>query len=149
MRNRKKKEIIIPCGVNIVMPIALTFGIYLVLHGHLTPGGGFQGGVILGGALAIFYLGYGRDVINKVFKLNRFKRMESVGALFFILLATLGLAYGVSFFSNVIYKGTLGELFSSGTIFFMNFAVGYKVLAGVAVIILAMMSTLKSNEEGE
>ena len=149
MSNRKKREVIIPCGVNIILPIALVFGIYLIIHGHLSPGGGFQGGVILGGALAIFYLGYGREAVSKIFKIDKFKSMESIGALAFILLGTLGLTYGASFFSNIIYKGNLGDLFSSGTIFLMNFAVGYKVLAGITVLILAMLSTLKFDNKGD
>ena len=65
----------------------------------------------------------------------------------FIFFASLGIIYGVSFFSNVLNKGSLGNIFSSGTIFFMNFAVGYKVLAGISVLILVMISCLKEGEK--
>ncbi|MFR2298999.1 MAG: hypothetical protein ACLS6P_01970, partial [Clostridium paraputrificum] len=65
----------------------------------------------------------------------------------FVLVGTLGVIYGAAFFGNVIWKGTLGKLFSSGTIFLMNFAVGYKVLAGIGVLLLIMIGTLRDDEE--
>ena len=83
------------------------------------------------------------------FHLKRFSYSEDIGALAFLLFATLGVIYGTSFCSNVVAKGSLGQLFSSGTVFLMNFAVGYKVLAGIGVLILVMIGTLKGdNEEG-
>lgn len=146
----KGDDTIIQCCSDIVLPIAVILGLYIILHGHLTPGGGFQGGVLVGGAAAIMYIAYGRKGINEIFNLNRFKVSESIGALGFILIASLGLIYGMkgfSFFQNVAYKGTPGTILSSGNIFLMNFAVGYKVLAGIGVMILIMLGTLKSNED--
>ena len=136
-KNRKQKDIIIPSCADLVIPITLVLGAYIILHGHLSPGGGFQGGVIA----------YGRDKVLKTFHLNRLKTSEDLGALAFVLVATLGVIYGAAFFGNVIWKGTLGKLFSSGTIFLMNFAVGYKVLAGIGVLLLIMIGTLRDDEE--
>ena len=99
------------------------------------------------GAIAIFFIAYGRDKVLKTFHLNRLKTSEDLGALAFVLVATLGVIYGAAFFGNVIWKGTLGKLFSSGTIFLMNFAVGYKVLAGIGVLLLIMIGTLRDDEE--
>ena len=99
------------------------------------------------GAIAIFFIAYGRDKVLKTFHLNRLKTSEDLGALAFVLVGTLGVIYGAAFFGNVIWKGTLGKLFSSGTIFLMNFAVGYKVLAGIGVLLLIMIGTLRDDEE--
>ena len=137
-KNRKQKDIIVPSCADLVIPITLVLGAYIILHGHLSPGGGFQGGVLLTGAIAIFFIAYGRDKVLKTFHL---------GALAFVLVGTLGVIYGAAFFGNVIWKGTLGKLFSSGTIFLMNFAVGYKVLAGIGVLLLIMIGTLRDDEE--
>lgn len=146
----KGEDIIIQSCSDIVLPIALMLGAYIILHGHLTPGGGFQGGVLIGGAVAVMYVAYGTEGITRSFHLKRFKISESLGALGFILFASLGLIYGIkgyNFFANVVYKGTPGNLFSSGNIFLMNFAVGYKVLAGIGALIIVMLSTLKANEK--
>ena len=137
-KNRKQKDIIIPSCADLVIPITLVLGAYIILHGHLSPGGG---------AIAIFFIAYGRDKVLKTFHLNRLKTSEDLGALAFVLVATLGVIYGAAFFGNVIWKGTLGKLFSSGTIFLMNFAVGYKVLAGIGVLLLIMIGTLRDDEE--
>ena len=141
-KNRKQKDIIVPSCADLVIPITLVLGAYIILHGHLSPGGGFQGGVLLTGAIAIFFIAYGWDKVLKTFHLS-----EDLGALAFVLVGTLGVIYGAAFFGNVIWKGTLGKLFSSGTIFLMNFAVGYKVLAGIGVLLLIMIGTLRDDEE--
>lgn len=149
MVNRKCKEVIVPSCASLVMPLTLVLGAYIILHGHLSPGGGFQGGVLIAGALTIFFLAFGKEKTLETFHLKRFSYSEDIGALAFLLFATLGVIYGTSFCSNVVAKGSLGKLFSSGTVFLMNFAVGYKVLAGIGVLILVMIGTLKGdNEEG-
>lgn len=149
MANRKEKDVIMTSLSAFVMPITLVFGIYIILHGHLSPGGGFQGGVLIAGAIVIFYLAYGRKKTLKTFHLSILSKSESLGGLFFVLFATLGIIYGSSFFANVIYKGSIGKLYSSGTIFLMNFAVGYKVLAGIGILILSLIGILNKDEGGK
>jgi multicomponent Na+:H+ antiporter subunit B len=149
-KNIEHKDVIVKSCASMVLPIALVLGAYVILHGHLSPGGGFQGGVLIGGAVAILYAAYGSKGIQQMFHLDRMKASESIGALGFLFIASLGIIYGVSgfrFFSNSISRGTPGELYSSGTIFWMNFAVGYKVLAGIGALIFIMVSTLNSSEE--
>lgn len=148
MSNRKEIDVIMPSCSGLVMPITLVLGAYIILHGHLSPGGGFQGGVLIAGTIAIFYLAYGREKTLKTFHLSRLSNSEDFGGLLFVLFATLGVIYGSSFFANVIYKGSFGKLYSSGTIFLMNFAVGYKVLAGIGILILSLIGTLRNNDEG-
>jgi len=143
----KEKDIIVKICGSIILPLALLLGIYIILHGHLSPGGGFQGGVIIASSVSIYYVAYGREKTLKMFNSKRLSRMEELGALTFIFIASLGVIYGVSFFSNILSKGNVGNIFSSGTVFFMNFAVGYKVLAGISVLILVVISSLKGEEE--
>ena len=143
----KEKDIIVKICGSIILPLALLLGIYIILHGHLSPGGGFQGGVIIASSVSIYYVAYGREKTLKMFNSKRPSRMEELGALTFIFIASLGVIYGVSFFSNILSKGNVGNIFSSGTVFFMNFAVGYKVLAGISVLILVVISSLKGEEE--
>ena len=141
---RMRKDSILTCCSDLVLPIIITLGLYIIIHGHLSPGGGFQGGVLVAGAFAILYVSYGIKNLSKKIKVNVLKIGEDIGALGFIILAFLGLVFGGTFFKNIFYLGKPGELFSSGSIFLMNFAVGFKVFAGVSFLILIMVSSLKS-----
>ena len=143
---KRRDSILISC-TNLVLPILLTLGLYIIIHGHLSPGGGFQGGVLIAGAIAIIYIGYGFKGVNKGIAANTFKIAEDIGALGFIILAFIGLIGSGVFFGNVLEKGTPGDLFSSGSIFLMNFAVGFKVFAGLSFLILIMITNLKSKGE--
>lgn len=143
----KRREVIVPSCANLVLPITLVLGAYIILHGHLSPGGGFQGGVLIAGAVAILYVAYGSIKVKEEFNTKRFKISEDLGALGFVFLGTLGLIYGTSFFGNVINRGAIGKLYSSGTIFWMNFAVGYKVLAGIGFLIIVMINSLGSEKD--
>ena len=143
---KRRDSILISC-TNLVLPILLTLGLYIIIHGHLSPGGGFQGGVLIAGAIAIIYIGYGFKGVNKGIAANTFKIAEDIGALGFIILAFIGLIGSGVFFGNVLEKGTPGDLFSSGSIFLMNFAVGFKVFAGISFLLLIMIANLKSKGE--
>lgn len=143
-----REDLIIKTGSNIVLSILLVLGAYIILHGHLSPGGGFQGGVLLAGGVALYYLINKNGVIfNNKGALNKFKWLENLSAVAYLVFGVLGVVLGGVFFQNIVSKGMLGELFSSGTIFLMNFSVGAKVLFGVGFLILILLSTLK--EEGE
>ena len=131
---RMRKDSILTCCSDLVLPIIITLGLYIIIHGHLSPGGAF----------AILYVSYGIKNLSKKIKVNVLKIGEDIGALGFIILAFLGLVFGGTFFKNIFYLGEPGELFSSGSIFLMNFAVGFKVFAGVSFLILIMVSNLKS-----
>lgn len=144
---RKRRDSILTSCVNLVLPIIIVLGMYIIVHGHLSPGGGFQGGVLIAGAFTILYLGYGSKALNKTFKESSLKFAENIGALGFIILAFLGLTFGGEFFRNIISKGIPGDVFSSGTIFFMNFAVGFKVFAGVSFLIFIMVAIISKKEE--
>lgn len=140
---KRRDSILISC-TNLVLPILLTLGLYIIIHGHLSPGGGFQGGVLIAGAIAIIYIGYGFKGVNKGIAANTFKIAEDIGALGFIILAFIGLVGSGVFCGNILEKGNPGDLFSSGSIFLMNFAVGFKVFAGISFLLLIMIANLKS-----
>ncbi|CDF58146.1 MnhB domain-containing protein [Thermobrachium celere] len=146
-KNVKVKEYIIKSAADFFAPIGLILGIYIILHGHLSPGGGFQGGVIVASAAVLIYLGYGYETATNTLKPNLLKKSEAIGALMYSFFALLGIFYAANFCRNVFYNvGNPGDLFSSGTIFLMNFAVGYKVLTGVGFLILLMFGLLANKE---
>ncbi len=149
-KNIKVKEIIPKCGADSVVPFVLMFIFYLILHGHLSPGGGFQGGVLVIGVVVLLYLGYGIKGLTAAFNEHRLHKLEAVGSIFYVAFAMLGVAYGANFCMNVFAGyGNIGDILSSGTIFLMNAAVGEKVFTGVAAMGITMLCLLVTDEEKE
>lgn len=149
-KNIKVKNIVVKCGADIFLPVGLMLGFYIIFHGHLSPGGGFQGGVLVASSVILVYLGYGFDGIKKVFNSELIRKNESIGAIMYTFFGALGLFYGYNFCKNVLYKtGNPGDLYSSGTIFWMSISVGYKVLTGVGFLMLLMVGLLKPESEDE
>lgn len=129
-------------------PFALVYGFAVILHGQLSPGGGFQGGVIVAGAAVLLWAGYGQETVSKLLRISTLKANEAVAALCYVGLALLGILAGAMFCRNVLWDmGAAGDLFSGGTIMLMNYAVGYKVLTGVACLLLLLCSLLAPEEE--
>lgn len=128
-RKKEKREIepaslVLYTGCRFLFPLILLFGAYISIHGHLTPGGGFQGGVVVASAFLLAYLGCrGRRVSE-----TGIKTVESLGGLVFIVVGLVGLAVGGHYFlSNFLSKGELNSLFSAGVIPIIYIAIGLKV----------------------
>ena len=131
-------------------PLVLIFGLYVIAHGHLTPGGGFQGGAVVASGLAMILIAFGSTWAMKKAKKKNLTILESVGGLTFILFALLGLFYGTVFFENFLAGentifgeipkalSTAANINTGGVIPWMNFAVGLKVIAGLFAIVLVM-----------
>lgn len=129
-----------------LVPLALTFGAYVIMHGHLTPGGGFQGGAVAASAVALVVVAFGAERLRGWEKIMSI--LEDVGAVAFISLGFLGTS--VTFFRNVLAgRGGLfgvpvptgpnpGVLETGGTLPLMNWAVGLKVFAGLGAVVLLL-----------
>jgi multicomponent Na+:H+ antiporter subunit B len=113
-------------GLGLVGPLAV-LGAYVITHGQLTPGGGFQGGVVLAAAALIAFLA-GEYVAMKVVAPHAtVEAAEALGAAGFALVGLGGLVFASVFFENFIALGTPGALLSGGTIPLSNVAVGVEV----------------------
>ncbi|CCJ33343.1 membrane bound hydrogenase, MbhF subunit [Caloramator australicus RC3] len=147
-KNRQVKDVIVKTAADFFTPIALVLGFYIILHGHLSPGGGFQGGVLVASAVVLIYLGYGYNEVSKKFNMEIIKKNEALGAILFTVFGLAGIIYGSVFFANVFTNiGDVGDLISAGTIMFMNNSVGYKVLTGVGFLILLMIGLLAPDND--
>jgi multicomponent Na+:H+ antiporter subunit B len=113
------------------------FGVYIALTGHLGPGGGFAGGVILAAAAVLIVLAFGREFASKVITEPICHVSDSGGAMLFMAIALLGYLAG-TFFVNFAPLGRLGHLASAGTIPISNLAILVKVGAGLAGAFLAL-----------
>ena len=124
----------------LVSGIIFLYGIYIITHGHITPGGGFAGGAIIAGAFILLVLAYGSKLLNLQKVEAGSSVIESMGILTFILLATFALLIGTKvFFTNYLPKGTIGELISAGVIPLYNIAIGIEVGAAIFTIFLALL----------
>jgi multicomponent Na+:H+ antiporter subunit B len=120
-------------GLLLVGP-TLVLGTYIVTHGTITPGGGFQGGVILAAALLLAFLA-GRYVIVQIVAPHAMVDAgEALGAMGYALIAIGGLVFAGVFFRNFIALGTAGEILSAGTMPLSNISVGLEV-AGAFVLL--------------
>jgi multicomponent Na+:H+ antiporter subunit B len=122
----------------VLAPVVLVLGIYVVTHGHLTPGGGFQGGVVLAAALLILYLATGRVALTRMRPVATFESIEAVGALGFALIGVGGLIAGAEFLDNFVSHGRSG-LLTGGTIPLGNISVGLAVAGGVITILSELL----------
>jgi len=113
------------------------FGVYTVFYGHVSPGGGFAGGVILAGALVLIVLAFGEEFSRKVLPHRVAKISDALGAMGFLLVALFGYMAG-GFFVNFLPPGEPCTLFSAGTIPISNLAIGVKVGAGLFSAFLAL-----------
>lgn len=136
----KGMTIIVKKVTQLMTGIIFIFGIYIVLHGHLTPGGGFGGGAIIAGAFYLLILAYGSDYLAMTRKKEGSAISESLAILGFLLFATFGLLIATKvFFINYLDKGKVGELISAGIIPLYNILIGIEVAAALISIFFAFL----------
>lgn len=127
--------------------IICIYGIYIVVHGHLTPGGAFAGGIILAGAFILLILAFGSEVIKLRKEESGSSMTESISLLVAIIMAAMGLLIGTKvFFNNYLPKEEVGELVSAGIIPIYNVLIGIEVAAAIVTIFLALI-IFKEEEE--
>ena len=142
---------------SITFPLILIYGLYIIAHGHLTPGGGFQGGAVVASGCAMILVAYGSVWTIDRIKEKHLSALESLGAIGFIGLAFLGLIFGINVFFNNFLVGEKGlniifnsvaegasNINTAGVLPLMNFAVGLKVIAGLFVIVFVMAYATRS-----
>ena len=136
-------------------PFCLVFGLYVVTHGHLTPGGGFQGGAVMatGTALLIVSRSY-REITGRL-RQTMLKLCEAFGLMLFLLAGLQSLANARPFLGNwltqtggfvgsvVSYGLNPGSLDTGGLGPLLNVGVGLEVFGGLTLIILCMLSGIK------
>ncbi len=141
------KRVIQRCGCDMVLPLTLVYVFYIILHGHLSPGGGFQGGVLVVAVIILIYLGHGYEKTCLAINPKLMHDSEGAASILYIALAMLGVVFGVNFCQNVLYyQGNIGELFSSGTVLWMNLTVGLKVFTGIAALSLTVLGLLSARD---
>lgn len=115
---------ILQSGSRLLVPLIVLFGAYVFIHGHLTPGGGFQGGVVIASAALLFMLAGDAERVRHGLLLF----LEAGSGSLYVVLGILGLAFGAGFLdSRLLPTGEFGTLFSAGTIPLLYSLIGLKV----------------------
>lgn len=113
--------------VRFLLPIILIFGFYILVNGHLSPGGGFSGGAIMGASLIMYLNAFGFDHIHRFFTEKIYKRVTCTALVFYCLAKSYSFFTGANHLHSIIPKGTPGNILSSGLILPLNVAVGFVV----------------------
>src|SRR5437868_14686553 len=117
----------------------VVFGLYIVTHGQLTPGGGFQGGVALATAPLLVYLAGDYKTFKRIASHTLVEVGEAIGAFGYVVVGFLGMIAGGVFLQNVLPLGTTGNINSAGTIAVISAVVGLEVAGGFVLLIHAFM----------
>jgi multisubunit Na+/H+ antiporter MnhB subunit len=130
--------VIIKTVNRLIVGLIFLYGIYIILHGHLTPGGGFGGGVVLALGLLSVLLAYGRERTLQWLRLESLRKLEYASPLLFLAVGLVGMAAGGAFLANFLSKGRLFHLLSSGVILPLNIVIGIKVGLSLFLVVLGM-----------
>ncbi|MFL5813721.1 MAG: MnhB domain-containing protein [Bdellovibrionia bacterium] len=125
------------------------FGCYIVLHGQLSPGGGFQGGVILATAPLLIFLSQDYETFKRVTSNTLLELGESLGAGSYAGIGVIALLFGMPFLTNFLPLGQKGELLSGGIIPLISFLVGLEVAGGFVLLLTAFLQHVFASPEKE
>ena len=114
--------------------VTVVFGFYIGLHGQLTPGGGFQAGVILASVPFLLYVCENTESFQAVTSHAVVDVVEALGAGSYALIGLAPLVLGVPFLTNFLPLGTTGDVFSSGTIAVISACIGFEVTAAFLLV---------------
>jgi len=132
---KTEASLIVRTGSRVLFPFIILLGAYIFVHGHLTPGGGFQGGAVIASGFLLLYLAWpGQGAGRKAFS-----AVESLSGLAFVAVGILGIVYGVGFLGNFLPLGVRNELLSAGVIPIIYVAIGLKVGAELAGVVGHLM----------
>ncbi|MCK8816056.1 sodium:proton antiporter [Natroniella sulfidigena] len=130
-------SIIMQQTTSLLIPFLFMIGAYIIAYGHISPGGGFAGGVILAVITILITVTFGIRYSDRQVRPEIKSFMESFGAMGFVLLGFIGIVLGGNFLANAnstLDLGVKGELISSGIIPHINLMTGLKVAAGLSIM---------------
>ena len=122
-----KNDIILQKIAFILVPLIFIFGIYVILNGHLSPGGGFSGGAIIGAGMILYVSAYGFDKMQKFFNEKTYTVVKVTALVTYCIVISYYLFMGANNLDNHISLGVPGMIFSSGIILWLNIFVGTEV----------------------
>ncbi|MEU2283304.1 MnhB domain-containing protein [Streptomyces sp. NPDC013178] len=132
----------------LVLPVALLTGLYVIAHGQLSPGGGFQGGVVAATSLHLLYIGADYRALERVRPIGVYESGDALAASAYVVTGCAGLLAGAAFLANTLLPyGTFNTLSSGGTVPLLNAAIGMEVACAVVVLLARFLDQAVEIEE--
>lgn len=132
-----KNDVILQTVARILVPTIMIFGIYIILAGHLGPGGGFSGGAVIGAGLILYLNAFGFKKTERFFNMKIYQRMSLCALACYSICKSYSFYTGANEIHSIIPLGTPGAILSSGLILILNICVGV-VVAGTMFTFYAM-----------
>jgi multicomponent Na+:H+ antiporter subunit B len=126
--------------------LTVVFGFYIGLHGQLTPGGGFQAGVMLASVPFLLFVCENTETFRRVTSHTAVEVIEALGAGSYALIGLAPLLIGIPFLTNFLPLGTTGDVFSSGTIALISACIGFEVTAAFLLVGYTYLEEIISGE---
>ena len=130
-------DVIVKSITRIIVPFAELYGIFIILHGHVSPGGGFSGGALIGTSLILYTLVFGIKKGEEKFSHRASEFAESGGIFLYIFIGLIGLVFGGQFLTNLAAgfpAGSPGQLLSAGMIPILMIGIGIKVASTIITL---------------
>jgi len=130
-------DLIVKTVVRIIIPFVQLFGIYIILHGHVSPGGGFAGGTLIGTSFILYTLVFGIGPAKKKFSHRMSEFAESGGIILYLAIGVVGMVVAGSFLTNAeagFPLGEAGSLLSGGMIPLLMIGIGIKVASTMVTL---------------
>ncbi len=123
-------DLIVKTVTKLIIPFIQLYGIFVILHGHLSPGGGFAGGAIIGASFILLTLAFGIEYTKSILSAKVTERVEIGGVIWYIFIGLIGIAISGVFLGNRVAgfpMGTFGSVISGGMISLITIGIGLKV----------------------
>lgn len=130
---------VVRTSADLLFPFLLLLGLYLTAFGHLTPGGGFSGGVVAASGLLLCAIALGSENVAARVHEHWLERMEWGIPLLLLFLGIVPLVFGMPPFTDLLPKGEIGRVGSGGTIPVHNLLVGVMVFIGTWLVVHAFI----------
>ena len=141
-RHEPNDDLILQSAARILTPVIFLFGLYIIFNGHLSPGGGFSGGAVLGAGLILFQNAFGYEKTERFFTYKTFRWVSVTALLFYSLAKGWHFFTGANGMENGLSNGTAGNIFSAGLLLPLNIAVG----CVVACVMYALYTMFRKGE---
>jgi multicomponent Na+:H+ antiporter subunit B len=152
-KNTLEASLIVKVVTQKMFPFILMYGIYITLHGSSSPGGGFQGGVVIGAAFILFAIGFDSEESRRCTPQIMVNIMKSAGVLIFVGIGMVGILFGYAFLANRVInfppQGAVGSFLSGGTLMGINISIAITVAGTVLTLFHAFLECETEEEEKE
>lgn len=123
-RYEPHNDVILQTAARVIVPLAFVLGIYVVFNGHLSPGGGFAGGAIIGAGVILYLMAYGYQSTERFFTARTYRTLSFCALCFYTCSKGYHFITGANGWPSFITPGTPGALLSGGLLLPLNIAVG-------------------------